>query len=460
MMRTLALVPLLIGVAFASPQGREPLRLKRGDTIAVTSEYGGEYKIMPDGAIYGRGFGRLILEGQTWSEAENTLKKSLRKFVKEDEVHVLLKDIRREVVYLVGMGGHGTTELQPDMRLRQMISGATIDENADQTQIQVFRDGKKVCDTLAADLLKGDNNASDIQMKADDVVTLTPVSFVRVWVTGLVNHTGQMKLPAGTDPYKAIAAAGGLKAGDVETDKSLQDEVHLVVRRGPETIEFPIRQDFSKPNFTLESGDTLTVIAPETRRITIGGEVGHPGEFVLRGDNSLNTAITLAGGATPIGTLTNVLVLRKGELYKVDASGPITNKPFTNFTIESGDLVYVQRNERTYMIMGEVAKPGKVRMRDGRGYRLADVIADADGLSSRGTMRRISVARADSTGKMVIKFYNLDEYFKDGKQESNPEILEGDCILVGEPKGITFGNAMQALSGAILFESISNRGRN
>ena len=453
------LVPALFAMAFTPPQQREPLRLKRGDTIAVTSEYGGEFRIMPDGAIYGRGFGRLVLEGKTWEESESALKKALHKFVKDDEVHVLLKDIRREVVYLVGSSGHGTSELQPDMRLRQMIASATLDENADQVQLQVFRDGKKVCDTLASDLLKGDSNSSDILLKADDVITMTPVAFVRIWVTGLVGHTGQMKLPAGTDVYKALAAAGGIRSGDIETDRALQDEVHIYVRRGPETIEVPVRQDMSKPALNLESGDTLSVIPPETMRVTIGGEINKPGEFMLRGDRSLVGALTQAGGATPVGTLTNVLILRKGELYRIDASGPITNKPFPNFNLESGDLVYVQRNERTFMVMGEVAKPGKIRMRDGRTYHLADAIADSEGLSGRGTLRRISLARPDASGKMQITKYNLDEYFKDGNQAANPEIFEGDCLLVGEPKGITFGNTMQALSGAILFENISRGGR-
>jgi len=457
MTRAFALIPAILAMAFISPNERAPIRLKRGDTVAVTSEYGGEFRVMPDGAIYGRGFGRVILEGQTWSEAESTLKKSLRKFVKEDEVHLILKDIRRDVVYMVGLG-HGSPELQPDMRLRQLLSNSTFDENLDQVQVQVFRDGKKVNDAIVADLLKGDKPESDILLKPDDVITTTPVPFIRIWMTGLVGRTGQMKVPSDIDPYKAIAQAGGIRSGDVETDKSLQDEVHLLVHRGPENFELPIRQDLSKPAFKLESGDTVSIVAPETRRITIGGEVNRPGEITMRGSNSLLSALTQIGGASPNGTLTNVLVLRHGNLYKIDASGPIGGKPVTTFGLESGDLVYVQRNERTYMVLGDIAKPGKVLMKDGKTYHLADVLADADGLSGRGTLRRITIARPDSSGKMSVSQINLDEFLKDGKAASNPEIQPGDCILFGEPKGITFGNAMQALSGAILFQSIS-RGR-
>ena len=455
MTRALALLPALFAMAFISPGEREPLRLKRGDTVVVTSEYGGEFRLMPDGAIYGRGFGRVVLEGKTWDEAETAVKKSLHKFVKDDDVHLILKDIRRDVVYLVGMsGGKGSPELQPDMKLRQLLSSATLDENLDQVQVQVFRDGKKVSESLVSDLLKGDKNDLDILLKADDVITLTPVPFIRVWMTGLVGKSGQIKVPAGTDAYKAIAAAGGVRSSETDNDPALQDEARLVVRRGPETIELPIRQKDAKTPFLLESGDTVSVMAPETHRIMIGGEVNKPGEIVMRGDHSLVGAIASVSGPNSNGTLANVLVLRHGELYTVDASRPNGNKPLSKFNLEAGDLVYVQRNERAFLVLGEVARPGKVLMKDGKTYHLADALADVDGLNGRGSNRRVAVGRPDSNCRMQVTSYNLDEFLKDGKKESNPEILPGDCILFGEPRGFTFQTAMQAFSGAILFQSI------
>ena len=93
-------------------------------------------------------------------------------------------------------------------------------------------------------------------------------------------------------------------------------------------------------------------------------------------------------------------------------------------------------------------------MKDGKTYHLADALADVDGLNGRGSNRRVAVGRPDSNCRMQVTSYNLDEFLKDGKKESNPEILPGDCILFGEPRGFTFQTAMQAFSGAILFQSI------
>ena len=42
---------------------------------------------------------------------------------------------------------------------------------------------------------------------------------------------------------------------------------------------------------------------------------------------------------------------------------------------------------------------------------------------------------------MEITQFNLDEFLKDGKLESNPAIQPGDCLLFGQPKGFTFASA-------------------
>lgn len=449
-MRVLALAAATLALAMTG--GNEPLKLKSGDSVVITSPYGGEFKIMPDGAIYGRGFGRLALEGKTWEEAQAAVRKALAKFVKPEEVNLTLKDLRREVVYLVGMsGGRGPVELTPKLSLRQLLASAPLGEDADLIDVQVFRGNSKLCTYNAAKLLAGDEATPDQNLQADDVVTLAPASFVRIWVTGLVLKAGQLKLPAGTDVYKAIAEAGGYRWSDLEPDTSVQQGGKIIVNRGPNQYTFPIRAEEKAQPFALEAGDTVTVVAPELRRITIAGQVNRPGEVVMRGEHTLTGAIAMAGGCDAEGTLTNVLVLRKGELYQQDASKPAT------FELESGDLVYVQRNVRAFMVLGEVAKAGRVVMKDSKNYRLSDALAESGGLSGRGTLRRVFVAHPGPDGKMKVAQYNLDEYLKDGKLEANPEIFPGDCILFGQPKGITMASISQFMSGALLLENLVNR---
>ncbi len=438
------LVALAIGV---QTQDRPPLRLKPGDTVFVTSPYGGELTVQSDGAVYGKGF-RVVLEGRTLDEAQGELRRAMRQFVHSDDVYVTIKDLRTEVVYVVGLGGgKGPVALAPDMTLRQLLSNSELGGDADRVDAQLYRAGQKVVSVNVATLLSG---SGDQRLSPNDVVTLSPAPFSRVWVLGQVQVPGELKLPAGSDVYKAIAAAGGFRTNGSEWDTTQSDEVRVTVRRGPQTMEFPLRPGSGYQLFVLEPGDMVSVMALEARRVTVLGEVASPGEFVLRGSQTLLAAVAAAGGPNGEGTMSSLMVMRKGELFQLDATDPKRGE----FAMESGDLVYVNRNERAFTVLGQVARPGKFLFKDGEKLRVTDALAKAGGLDGKGTMRRVYLARADENGKTQITQFHLDDFLKDGRLESNPELRPGDYLLFGQPKGVTLAGAIQAISGGMLLNSL------
>ncbi|HXH61701.1 MAG TPA: SLBB domain-containing protein [Fimbriimonadaceae bacterium] len=423
---------------------RPPLRLKPGDTIVVTTPYGGEFTVESDGAVYGRGF-RAVLEGKTIEEAQTAMREAMRKFVPEDDVYVTLKDVKSDVVFLVGLGaGRGPVPLRPDLTLRQVLAGADLGTEADRTEARLFRSGTSIATVNVGTLLAG---GTDYPLKADDVIALAPAAFVRVWVLGQVAHPGEIKLQEGTDVYQAVAAAGGFATSQTDANAVQADEVSVVVRRGPDTTRLPLRS--SNPGMTLKSGDTITVEAPKVLRVTVIGEVAHPGEYLVRGATSVLAAVGSAGGVNAAGTLQRVMVFRKGEMMQFDVSA---GRPAV--AAEQGDVVYVPRNERSYYVLGEVKAPGKYLIKDGEDARVTDALAAAGGLADKGTLRRVYLARPGADGKIVIQQFNFDEYLKDGSLGSNPEIQPGDSLLFGQPKGVTLGNAIQALSAALLINQL------
>ncbi len=441
---SILLVALTIGV---QTQERPPLRLKPGDTVFVTTPYGGDMTVQSDGAVYGKGF-RVVLEGKTLDEAQGELRRAMRPFVPADDVYLTIKELRTEVVYVVGLGGgKGPVPLAADMTLRQLLSNSELGGDADRVDAQLYRNGQKIASVNVASLLSG---SSDQRLIANDVVTLSPAPFARVWVLGQVQAPGELKLPAGSDVYKAIAVAGGFKTNGSEWDTTQADEVRVTVRRGPQTMEFPLRAGSDYQPFVLEAGDTVSVMALEARRVTVLGEAARPGEYVLRGSQTLLAAVAAAGGPSSEGTMSSLMVMRKGELFQLDATDPKRG----DFAMESGDLVYVNRNERAFTVLGQVARPGKFLFKDGEKLRATDALARAGGLDGKGTMRRVYLARADESGKTKITMFHLDDFLKDGKLEANPEVLPGDFLLFGQPKGITFGGAMQVLSGGLLLNSL------
>ncbi|MEX2242761.1 MAG: SLBB domain-containing protein [Fimbriimonadaceae bacterium] len=446
MLRVLGSI-LLAAVVLPVQDGARPaLRLKSGDVVLVTTPYGGEFTVQSDGAVYGRGF-RAVLDGRTVEEAQKEMRRAMRTFVPEGDVFLSLKSVRQEVVYVVGLGGgRGPVPLTPGLTLRQLLASSELDGDADRLDVQVYRDGSRVASLNAASLLSGCSN--DVELNANDIVALSPAPFVRVWVVGQVRSPGEVKVPVGSDVYKAVAAAGGFIAG-ADALATQPDEVIVSLRRGPDHFDLPLQQNGGEP-LMLEAGDTISVSVPETRRVSVLGEVRNPGEYVLRGSTDLMSAIAAAGGPGALGSAKSVLVFRKGSHYQVSA---MPGAP--KFSLEQSDVVFVQRNESAYTVLGEVKGTGKFLFKDGEKVFVTDALAAAGGLAERGTMRRVYLARPQADGTVAVMRFHLDEFIKDGDPESNPEVLPGDTLLFGQPKGVTLSNVVQAISAALLIQTLT-----
>ncbi|MBX3119931.1 MAG: SLBB domain-containing protein [Fimbriimonadaceae bacterium] len=446
-----ALIQLVFGLLLAFQQtGSAPIKLKVGDTVTIEapSGYGGSFTLLNDGSIYGRGFGKVVLAGKTWEESEQAVKQALKRFVKPEDVHLYISSQRAELVYLVGLaGGKGPAAWRPDLTLRQLLANSDVGENLDKVEVSVFRSGSSIYQANLDSVLKG-QASQDPKLSPDDVVTITPIEHVRVWVSGAVRNPGEVRIPKGSDLYRALTAAGGLIQKE-----AIDDEATIVVRRGPTTKEYPAREIASLSRVNLEAGDDISVVLPEAVRVSVMGEVASPGEYLLTGGPTLSKAVAIAGGPTTKGTLSRVMVVRNGEMSQVDVS-----KPDAIYSLKAGDLVVIPRNERVVFVMGEVNEPKRLDLEDNREYRVTDALALAGGLRSGGTYRRVYLARPDKNGKVQITQFNLDEYLKDGKLESNPILQPGDSLLFGRPNGLSFAAAGQIISSFILIDSLG-RGR-
>lgn len=401
---------------------------------------------MNDGAIYGRGFGRVAVGGLTILDSEKAVRLALKRFVKEQLIFVTLKSQRPDFVFLVGQtgGGQGPTPWQPDITLRQVLAQANLSGALDQMEVNVMRGGQSIYKATIEETLRS-TNSNDPRLSPNDVVSVVPQEQIRVWVSGSVRSPGEVRIRNGSDLSRVLASVGGMS---VPGDENL-DDVQVLVRRGPKTNQYAARDVALLKTISIEPGDDISVVLPASTRITVAGEVTRPGELLLKGDNKLQKALAMAGGATAKGTLTMVRVVRQGELFTFDAT-----KPNEMFTLQANDLVVVEKNEKSFYVLGEVGAAGRYLMEDNRTYRVTDALATAGGLGSRGTYRRVYLARAGADGKTVLRQFNLDEFLKDGKLESNPLIQPGDCLLFGQPNGLSFAAASQVLSSFVLLNTL------
>lgn len=439
----------------ASP---EPLKLKVGDVVQVVSTVSGytnEYSILPDGAIYGAGMGRVLLAGKTWERAQADVRSALKRLVKEREVFLSIKSVREDLVFVASGDKGGPVRLTEGLTLRQVLVGSLGSEESDQTEVILFRGSNRPQHFNLASVMRGSDANQDVVLKANDIVSILPNATVRVWVTGLVRNPGMKRIPPGSTVQEAIASAGGVgfseEGSSDNKTPSLPEDLAVTIRRGPDAL--PSALNGTGALIKVEAGDVVNVAAPERIHITVGGEVTKPGEYVSRKGATLYDAVVRAGGVTGKGTLRGAYIFRRGELLQYDAAPEAQG---ARVLLEPQDLVIFNQNDQAYYVLGEVTKPSKFYFVDrDQPLRLTDAIAAASGLTAKGTYRRISIGRAGPDGRLKITQYNLDEFLKDGNVQANPQILPGDTIYVTTAKANDLNSIAQIISSFILLRSVS-----
>lgn len=153
----------------------------------------------------------------------------------------------------------------------------------------------------------------------------------------------------------------------------------------------------------------LQVQGYRSQRIYIDGEVKTTGIQAINDiPMTLTEAISRAGGVTPAGDQSNIIVTRNKTPYTVDL--PQLVQKGTNpasIMLTDGDVVQVKsREDSKVFVLGEVARPMTLPMRNGR-LTLKDALGEAGGinpLSADG--RQVYVVRNVADASPIL--YQLD----------------------------------------------------
>ncbi|MEE9441098.1 MAG: polysaccharide biosynthesis/export family protein [candidate division Zixibacteria bacterium] len=194
---------------------------------------------------------------------------------------------------------------------------------------------------------------------------------------------------------------------------------------------------------------TVTVTGFNSQKVFVSGEVGVTGKITFEVIPDIWTVIREAGGATELGDLTRVSIIRSdedgGEMITVNvlealASGSLDRLP----KLKSGDTVDIPRaagglpgrqltsdygeRKNLFYVIGEVNRPGQLEF-DGE-VDILDAIGLAGGTTERANLKDVRIITKNGSGTSVIKT-NLKKYQKEG----NPKrltIKREDTIVIGQ----------------------------
>ena len=142
-----------------------------------------------------------------------------------------------------------------------------------------------------------------------------------ILVSGLVKESGPKILRREAIPlYVVVADAQPLPEADHVTD--VRNETN-------ETFEADLTQA-NEMNLLVHAGDVVTLLAPVTQFIYLGGEVKLPGEKTYRRGLTLTQAINAAGGVTANG--------KEARVGRDDGNGFLVVTRFKLKEIESGKI--------------------------------------------------------------------------------------------------------------------------
>jgi polysaccharide export outer membrane protein len=419
--------------------------LGAGDRIRISvfevPEYSGDYQIPPGGDLYLPLIGGVSIEGQTQSQAAETITAKYARFLKRPLITVSLVsprpinvvvsgEVNRPGSFTVGLqGGAGDN---PGVQYPTVIGAITLAEGV----------------TLAADL-------RHVQLRRREGPG--PERLINLDLTELV------------------------KSGDVRRDLTLRDGDTVFVPTATNINMAEIRQ-FSTASFAA---------APNRpRTVTVVGQVNRPGSYVVVGGAATATAteegggsaggglptvtraIQLAGGITSQANVRNIQIRRptkNGEeqtmsvnLWKLLKAGDVTQDTI----VQDGDTIVIPtaKNinpaEATALadasfspstiqvsVVGEVKNPGLVNVQPNT--PLNQALLTAGGFNnSRAKRSSVQLVRLNPDGTVTKREVKID-LSQNINAKDNPTLRDNDIVVVGRSGIAQVGDSVGAFLGPL-----------
>ncbi|MDE1947077.1 MAG: SLBB domain-containing protein [Burkholderiales bacterium] len=246
--------------------------------------------------------GPIMVAGVRYGDLSGTISRQVAQTFKNFKLSVALGRLRGVRVYVTGFVTHpGAIVTSSLSTLSQALLRAGGPSSAGSFRDIQLRRGNRTISTFDFyDLLVYGNRSGDVVVQPDDVIYVGPIG-PQVALIGSVNRPGVFEIKNGEGIDDVLRMAGGLSAvadtSQLTIEPMDQRSAARVVR-----LSLPLED-----HTVLHSGDVLRAfdqvelvqpVQRQNKRVTVDGEVVHPGEYVLPPDSSVDDAIRAAGGLT------------------------------------------------------------------------------------------------------------------------------------------------------------------
>jgi protein involved in polysaccharide export with SLBB domain len=410
------------------PGDRLEIRVYRNDDLDFTQQ------IDSSGMISYPLLGDLRVAGLTPNELKKKLTAGLSRFLKDPQVMINLTAYQSNIITVIGnVGSPGVISIDHQPKLLEVISrsgGFTSD--ADKANVIVVRKKQSESMVLRQNLkkaLEGDVS-QDIWLMKNDVVYV-PSDMNKVTVLGEVSSPGTVELEkeVGEAPMtlvEVITKAGGFSSN---ADKS---GVVLIRKSGAgrvDTQKYDVRKflenGHSDQNASVGKGDIVFVPKLE-RKIVVMGEVTNPGSVEFDRKIHVVEVLSKCGGFTSNANKNNVVLIRKGkdapQFLSMDIEKALENgEGSQNAMLEDGDIVYVPRDSKRVIVLGEVKTPGYYTFITP--ITLLDAIGKSGGLLDTADTEKIVLIRQGA-----VQLLNVKNILQQGDINQNITLNNGDLV--------------------------------
>ena len=183
-----------------------------------------------------------------------------------------------------------------------------------------------------------------------------------------------------------------------------------------------------RENVLLEPGDRVVIPSP-LKEINVLGEVQNPSRYMVKMETTVVDALSIAKGVKKESAdLYTAYVARNKQIIPVNLKRMLDFGDMSqNLFMEDGDILYVPNSdEKKYLVLGEVTKPGVVYYRDP--VDVIEAVAQVGGFLVSAQRKQVVVVRGDLRSPQIYEINMLA--MMEGRNFERFPLQKGDIVYI------------------------------